>query len=304
MNSFWKNKKVLLVGGTGFLGKNFLKELINHQIDFDFTSRQKKEIAGKTAIKLDPRQENDFKVLENKYDVLINCAALDGNGTFKKEHGNQVCEDNVRIASNILSFAQKKKIKDLVLFSSAEVYTGLGEKRLSENDLENLKINYNHGYRSAKAVLEILANFYAYQNPELNIYLARPSYVYGPGDRYRGEKNSRLLPLLVNHIKNGKKIMFYGGKTRKINLIYVKDLVNSILKLVEKGKTGPINLTASEVLTIEEIVKNIETGLKKRAKISYQISNLRPGFLLNNQRLLSVQKRFTPFSKGVLSLIK
>ncbi|MBU1033818.1 NAD(P)-dependent oxidoreductase [Patescibacteria group bacterium] len=304
MNSFWKNKKVLIIGGTGFIGKNFVARLTELQANLTFTSRKKVILKNQSVLKVDPVLIEDFDAINEEFDVLINCAALDGNGNFKKQFANDVCDVNSRISLNILNFSKKRNIRDVVLLSSAEVYSGVKKKKVGEDDLKTTSLKHPSGYQVSKLFLEILSNFYSINNPEMRIYLPRPSYVYGPGDKYVDAKNSRLIPLLINNIKNGEKITFFGGRSRKINLIYAKDLVNAILNMVEKKKTGPLNITSTELLSVSKLIQKITEVIGKKAKVTFEKTNLRPGFLMNNAELLKIKDDFTPFEEGILETIK
>lgn len=304
MQQFWKNKKVLIVGGTGFIGKNFVSRLTELDANVVFTSREKRFFKNKTVLRVNPALIEDFDIIDENFDVLINCAALDGNGYFKKQFANDVCDTNSRISLNILNFAKKRNIKDVVLLSSAEVYSGVKKKKVVEDDLKSLSLKYSSGYQVAKLFLEMLANFYSLNNPEMRIYLPRPSYVYGPGDKYIDSQNSRLIPLLINNIKNGEKITFFGGRSRKINLIYVKDLVEAILGMVENKKVGPMNITSTELISISKLIQRISDEIGKKAKVTFEKTNLRPGFLMNNAELLRIKDVFTPFKEGISETIK
>lgn len=304
MNSFWKNKKVLIVGGTGFIGKNFVSKLAELQANVTFSSREKTISKNQSVLKLNPASIEDFEEINGEFDVLINCAALDGNGYFKKQFANDICDINSRISLNILNFAKKRNIKDVVLLSSAEVYSGTKKKKVEEDDLRSISLKHASGYQVAKLFLEMLSNFYSLNNSEMNIYLPRPSYVYGPGDKYIDAKNSRLIPLLINNIRNGEKITFFGGRSRKINLIYVEDLVEAILCMVEKKKTGPLNITSTELLSVSQLIQKISEVIGKKAKVTFEKTNLRPGFLMENAELLKIKDVFIPFEEGISKTIK
>jgi len=304
MENFWKNKRVIILGGNGFIGKNFVTALEKKQAKVYFTARKKKNTNKTNFIKLDPTRIEDFSQLKEKYDVLINCAALDGNGYFKSQFAVDVCDTNTRISLNVLKYAHKNKIADVVMFSSAEVYSDIKKHKVQEDDLKKVNLKINNGYKIAKLYLENITNLYAIKNQDMRFYLPRPSYVYGYGDKYIDEKNSRLIPMLIHNIKNNKKFSFFGGKSRKINLIYIEDLVSSVLLMIEKKKTGILNITSSELLSIFKIVNIIAEQLNKKAKISFERTNLRPGFLMNNDELLKIKHDFTTFKEGINQTLK
>lgn len=304
MTSFWKNKKILIIGGTGFIGKNFIKTLSKLEATVIFSSRKNILVQGINSIKLDPTIENDFKQIKGSFDLIINCAALDGNGNFKKDNSEEILYANSKISLNILDFARRKNIKNVVMFSSAEIYSGLKKRKVKEIDLKNINFNYPNGYQFSKLILELLSNFYISKKSEMNIYLPRPSYVYGVGDKYIDEINTRLIPMLIHRIKNGQKIEFYGGKTRKINLINVDDLIDGVLKMVEHNKVGPMNITSSELLTVASIINEIALQCGKKANVAYIRTNLRPSFLLDNHDLLKIKADFKPFKEGISEVIK
>lgn len=304
MNSFWEKKKVLIIGGTGFVGKNFVAFLEKIGANVYYTSRTDQKKSTTNFFKLNPTELEDFAKIEVNFDVLINCAALDGNGFFKKQFSNEICDTNSRISLNVLNFAKRKKISDVVMFSSAEIYSDLKKKKIKEIDLKLDALNYSQGYRTSKIILEMLATFYSLNYPDMRIYLPRPSYVYGLGDKYIDDKNSRLIPLLIHNIQAKKQMTFFGGKTRRINLIYVEDLIDAVLKMIENKKVGPLNITSPELLNVAKIISHIAESLNQKPKIVFEKTNLRPGFLMNNEELMKIKADFTPFKDGIANTLK
>lgn len=269
MSNFWKNKTVLVTGSAGFIGSHFVEELIKKGakvICLDSKSHLKKFFAKlKLQKNLTPLTLNllDYQKLKKtlflkKIDVIINCAALDGNSEFKTKFAAQILAVNTRITSNILNFAKERKIKNVVLLSSAEIYPLTSKSPIKEED--DYKKNFDqpeNGYILSKRLTEILGKLYQKQF-KLNVFLPRPTNAYGPRD-----KAERVIPQMIKKTLRGQVIEIWGSGTQVRSFIYVKDLVFAILKMVAVKKYHLLNIAAKESISILALAKLI-SGLNLR----------------------------------------
>lgn len=274
-NSFWKNKKVIVTGSSGFLGGHFVYELKKLQSKVIPASHDIADL-------LDYNQTNSiFKNAE----VVINCAAIDGNTEFKMRHAAEILDNNLRITSNVLNAAKANKVKDLVIFSSAEIYSPDAPTPMKEEDDYRLYNEYTqNGYVLSKRYSEILSDLYR-KEFNLQIYLPRPSNIYGPNDHF-GKNENRVIPSFIKKIAAGKPIEIWGDGLQIRQFIYVKDAVYSVLSMVEKNYTGVLNVSTNEFVSVLDL-----------SKIIYKCFNKIPNISLNPTKSIGVKNRILDTSK-------
>ena len=274
-NSFWKNKKVVVTGSGGFLGGHFVYELKKRQSKVILASHDIVDL-------LDYDQTNSiFKNAE----VVINCAAIDGNAEFKMRHAAEILDSNLRITSNVLNAAKANKVKDIVIFSSAEIYSPDAPNPIKEEDDYRIYNEYNqNGYVLSKRYSEILSDLYR-KEFNLQIYIPRPSNIYGPNDHFSANEN-RVIPSFIKKVAASEPIEIWGDGSQIRQFIYVKNVVCSVLSMIEKNYTGVLNISTDEFVSILDL-----------AKIIYKCFNKTPSINLNPFKVIGVKNRILDISK-------
>jgi dTDP-4-dehydro-6-deoxy-alpha-D-gulose 4-ketoreductase len=274
--NFWKDKTVAVTGGSGFIGSHFIEELVKQEIKTVCVSSKKHqhEYLKKTdkkflhCLKLDLTNEQETIKKIKKLDVIINCAALDGNTEFKIKYAAKILDHNLKIVLNILNAAIINKIKDVVLFSSAEVYPATAKNPIKEEDDYRKHFdNLENGYVLSKRFSEIIGLMYAKQHG-LHVYLPRPTNVYGERDKFDADSN-RVIPSMIKKILKGEKLEIWGDGKQVRNFIYVKNLVYSVITLLEIKQTAPVNISSNEISTIYDLAQKIGTLSQKKPNIAY-----------------------------------
>lgn len=259
--NFWKDKKVAVTGASGFLGGHFVSNL--NRMGVNVTPLSKQQV---NLLNLDETTES-LKGSE----VIINCAALDGNSEFKRSHPAEILDANMRIVSNILSAAKDNQILDTVLISSAEIYSSYAPNPIKEEDDYRLYGGHtSNGYILSKRFGEILADLYREQYG-LRIYLPRLSNVFGPGDHFN-DQSTRVIPSFVSKIIKGDGIEIWGDGSQTRQFIYVDDAVKAIMAMVEDKAVGALNVSSSETISILNLAKKVSTLLGVKANIKLDTS--------------------------------
>ncbi len=287
-NTYWKNRKVLVTGGMGFIGSHFVEELLTMQCDVtcvDFhcekTLFDSLNIpSGNLSLAdVDLQDTEAVQKVVSGHDLIINCAALDGNAEFKAKNAARILDVNMKIVSNILNAAQQGGVQDVVLLSSAEVYPASAQSPIKEDD--DYRVNFDNlqnGYALSKRYAELLADLYSKQYG-LHIYLPRPTNVYGPRDNF-GDQSSRVIPGMLKKVLSGKAIELWGDGKQVRNFVYVKDLVHMILATVQAGVVGRINIATDEPITILEL-----------AQIIAYVANKQPSITLLTEKPAGIKER-------------
>jgi nucleoside-diphosphate-sugar epimerase len=261
VQSWWKEKSVLVSGAGGFIGHHMVDALIeaganvvglyhNTEPSFTFGSSANERL---TLQKIDLSKPQSLAEVSDMasghFDVLIHCAGLDGNTQYKLEHAAEIMDMNTRMALDVLNLAHEENITDVVLLSSAEIYTtGQSGQITEEDDYRKYSAYTTNGYVLSKIFAEISAELYSKQYG-INVYLPRLGNVYGPGDHF-GELPTRVIPSMIHKLSTGQQIDIWGDGKQTRQFIYVKDAVRAVLETVQHGNQGPINIATKQSISI------------------------------------------------------
>lgn len=295
MENYWKGKKILITGSSGFIGTHFLSELKELGSD----------VVGIRHTDCDLLSYEKTVDISKGYDILVNCAALDGNAQFKERFSAEIMDANTKITSNILNAAVKNKIADVVHLSTAEVYASTADSNSKEGDTllfaNEQRLN---GYVISKLYGELMANIYGNQFG-VNVYLPRPTNVYGPQDHFEDGKR-RAIPNFIHKIAKNEPIEIWGDGKQVRQFVYVKDVVRTVLTMVEKKYTGVLNISTDEIVTIENLVTWIYKSFNKSKDIRFisTSSSSEASRIVDTEKMYKlIDFETTPLSEGLQKTI-
>lgn len=279
MSDFWKNKKVLVTGGAGFIG-SFVTEMLlqkgsqvsitTHTNKTKFISPIQDQIMIIQADLTDPKQALGAT---QDQDIVIHIASKVAGIQFNTDHPATMFTDNVEMAKNILEGCHKNKVERVLITSSACVYprhcpipTPETEGFIGDPEPTNL------GYGWAKRVAELMGRFYA-QEFGLKVALARPYNAYGPRDDF-DPATSHVIPGIIKRVFDGEnplKVWGSGKQTR--SFLYVEDFARGLIEVTEKyPEADPVNIGTEEEITIGELAQLIVKLSGKDIKIEFDTS--------------------------------
>jgi dTDP-4-dehydro-6-deoxy-alpha-D-gulose 4-ketoreductase len=294
MNSFWKGKRVLLTGASGFIGSWISEYLLQYDAIVTGVYFSSKPITN-YKINFLPKKINllDSESLikaSKQHDIIINSAALDGNSLFKNNNAARILDENIKITSNILNSAKINHIKTVVLISSADIYPKSSISPIKESDdYTNNFDNIYNGYVLSKRYAELLGNLY-FKNYGINVFLPRPTNVYGPNDNFNNE--SRVIPSMISKILKNEKVDIWGTGKQERGFIYVEDAARAILDMVENGKERILNITGEEYISIENLANKIGKLSDKNVRFNF----------INNNSVMEISRFLDPtILKSVIS---
>ena len=265
-----KTKTFLVTGGTGFIGSNISKYLVDKKYNvkiFDNNSRGSinkiKEFKKKIKfIKGDIRNKNDLNKALKKTDAVVHLAYVNGTKTFYTEPV-KILEIAVKGILNILECCIENNIKELYLASSSEVYQTPNKIPTDEN--ESLKIpdifNPRYSYGGGKILTELMGVHYGKKYFE-KLVIFRPHNVYGPD-----MGNDHVIPEFINRFKNigNKKFNILGSGEETRSFIYIDDFIDAFDLILRKGKHLNIyNIGTSEKIKIKKLASFISKFFDKK----------------------------------------
>lgn len=267
MNSdnFWHKKRVLVTGGTGFLGKHLIKKLQGEKpARLTLTDSKKDDLRIR---------KNCQRVVKNQ-DIIIHLAAVVGGIGFNQKNPATMFFDNAIMGLNLMEEARKAKIKKFVNILTVCSYPKFAKIPFKEESLwDGYPEETNAPYGLAKKMLLVQGQAYKKQYRFNSIHLI-PSNLYGPGDKSR-ENQSHVIPALIKKIYEAKKmkkksIVVWGTGRATREFLYVEDAVDGIINASEiYNKTIPVNLGTGSSISISELVSLIARLMDYRGKIVF-----------------------------------
>ena len=308
--------KILVTGGAGFIGSHLCEALLQKENNVvciddcnDFYDPKIKEnnmkdiIKNKrfTLYKTDIRNTKEIRAIseEEMPEKIIHLAARAGVRP-SLEHPELYEEANVKGTLNLLEAAKRVKAKQFIFGSSSSVYGVRNKGPFSEEDRTDSQISV---YGATKKAGEVLCHSYAYTN-KLPTTCLRFFTVYGPRQRpdLAIHKFTRLMT-------ESREVPFFGDGTTMRDYTYVGDIVNGILKALDKEFPYEIiNLGNNKPVNLNSLMSLLERATGKRAKL--QRLPEQPGDVpityadISKARKILGWKPETPFEKGIKMFVQ
>lgn len=258
--NFWKDKRVVVTGGEGFLGSHLVAKL---------KSLGPKSIFIPKHSEYDLRKYEDCSAVVKKGDVIIHLAANVGGIGYNREFPATLFDDNILMGTLLMMAARNKGVKKYVALGTICAYPKFTPVPFKE---ENLWMGYpeetNAPYGLAKKMQLVQSQAYRQQYGFNSIFLL-PVNLYGPGDNFN-PKSSHVIPALIRKFieakeKGDSEVVVWGSGKASREFLYVEDAAEGILKATEKyNKADPVNLGAGFEITIKGLAGLIKklTGFK------------------------------------------
>ena len=233
-------KKILILGSTGFVGKN-LKNKIDSKLKdiFLFPTREELDLSNVKSID---------KYLElNKPDFAINLAGRVGGIISNSTNNYDYLIDNLYININLINTLKRFGLKNFLNVSTSCIYPINNNSKIKESKILSGNLEpTNEGYALAKISALKACEFISKYNKDYNYKTIIPCNLYGPYDNF-DEQSSHMIPGVIRRIYNAKKmnkatVSIWGdGKARR-EFMYIDDFINFLLFSIESFVKLPQNL--------------------------------------------------------------
>lgn len=281
MSPFWNKKRVLVTGGTGFIGSHVVEKLVHLGARVSMLDRQ-----SGGAIKNTSYVQSKVKFIVgdcadlstalkacNKQDIVINLAARVGGILYNRTHQATMLTDNLAIAQTMIEAARRQQVERFLVVSSACVYPA--DARIPTHESEAFRGEpepTNGGYGWAKRIAEKLGMYYAEQFG-MKVGIARPYNAYGPRDHFDAER-SHVIPALIKRVFDGENpLRVWGSGKQTRAFLYVEDFAEGLLATIEKYPVAdPVNIGTDEEVSIKKLTEMIVSFSGKYTKIEFDTS--------------------------------
>lgn len=275
-------KKIIITGGLGFIGSNYLNKFVLSQRQYLFINIDAITYAANTKNitvakepnyifeKADIRRLSAIETVFEKYQPtdIVHFAA-ESHVDISIEKPALFIETNIVGTHNLLMTAKKYGIDRYYQVSTDEVYGSLkkGDKAFRTTS----PLAPNSPYSASKTSADLLVRAY-HETFGLNTVISRCSNNYGPNQDY-----TKLIPKFISLLLAGKKVPLYSKGENIRDWIYVEDHIDAIDHIFHKGKPGHIyNVGGNCEMTNKEIV-SVLLKLTKRKTDAIEYVADRPG---------------------------
>jgi len=265
LSNFWKDQKILITGGAGFLGTHVVDNLIHTRNVLE------SQIIIPNSKTCDLRIWSNCQKAVEDVDIIIHLAARVGGIGFNQKYPGTLFFDNILMGTQLMEAARQAKVDKFVQLGTVCAYPKFTPTPFKEEDLWNgYPEETNAPYGIAKKALLVMAQAYRQQYSMNAIYLL-PVNLYGPGDNFNPE-SSHVIPAIIRKFieaiqRDEKQVSIWGTGNASREFLYVADAAEGILAATEKyNKPAPVNLGAGKEITIKQLVDLVAklTGFKGR----------------------------------------
>ena len=260
--SYFKNKNVIVTGGTGFIGSHLVEQLLSlnsnpivlsKSLNTNFLSSCKSDIE---ILEVDLFDKNKIINSIKKADVILHLSASVAGIEYNSKHPATIFKDNLEMFMNTIDAAAKSEnIERFLVTSSACVYPRhCSIPTKEEEGLIGEPEPTNSGYGWSKRMEEYLAQKYN-EEFDLSVAIARPYNAYGPRDNFKKEM-SHVIPSLIKKAFDSKsgKLNVWGDGTHSRSFLYVDDFARGLIEVAARyPEADPINIGADEETTIKDL---------------------------------------------------
>lgn len=297
-------KNILLLGATGFIGKNLLN-LLKDDLNYNLVilTRDKnyidRVIFSAKNIVLIEGDLKDIKVVQIAIDnyridtvihLVSNLIPSSNQESFYAENENIILP-----TFKLIDFISEKDIK-LIFFSSGGTIYGNFEENLTENSVLS-PINY-YGY--SKLTIENYIKF-KQQTKSLRFIILRPSNVYGKHQRF--DRNQGFISVAIYRIFHGLEIEIWGNGSVIRDYVHATDIASITKEIIDQKIENRIfNLSSSNGTSLLQVVSLIEHFLSKKARIIFKESrsvDANKVILENVELLRSINHKFIAIEEGI-----
>lgn len=258
-------KSILVTGGYGFIGSNFIKHIfdrydyniwnidsVTYAADINNVPEYIRDSSRYNASHIDINETEEIKEIINRYNIsyIVNFAA-ESHVDNSINNSTPFIQSNIVGTHSLLSTLHDcSSIERYLQVSTDEVYGSLTEEAPAFT--ENTPIQTNSPYSASKASADLLCRSF-YETFNYPILITRCSNNYGPN-----QHEEKLIPLMIKNAKAGKKLPVYGDGRNIRDWIHVSDHCSGIATVLHDGRIGEVyNIGGKNEVRNIDIVKTI-----------------------------------------------
>ena len=273
--------KIFLAGHSGMVGSSILKKLkekhkFNSEVVIYTTNKANLNL-------LNQKQVNDY-FINNKFDLVIDCAAKVGGILSNNTYRADFIYENLQIQNNLIHASYTSKVKKFLFLGSSCIYPKFAEQPIKEEYLLASPLECtNEPYAIAKIAGIKMCESY-YRQHGCNFISVMPTNLYGPNDNFNA-MNSHVLPGLLHRFHLAKindefSVKIWGTGKAKREFMFIDDMSEACLFVLENldaeglysQNISQINIGSGFEVTIKELAQKISETVGYRGLIDFDLS--------------------------------
>lgn len=301
MANYWQGKRVVLTGGTGFLGKHLARTLQTYGASVYVPSRSNGE---------DLRYRGTIRTIlhDEQPDMVIHAAGSVGGIGANQSSPATFIYDNLIMGAHLINEAHICGIAKFVTIGTVCSYPKHAPTPFDESSLwDGYPEETNAPYGIAKKTLLAMGQAYRQQHG-MNVIHVLPTNLYGEGDSF-DLQTSHIIPAAIRKLHNAmlskeRHVMMWGSGSPTRDFLYAQDAVNGILAAAELyNDPDPVNLGSGREIHIWDVVDEIAHIIGYKGQIVWDTSKPdgQPRRVLNSSKAFEAfgWKAQTPLLEGL-----
>jgi len=285
----YSGRKVLVTGGTGFIGSNLVEHLLNLGAQVRTISRgnKKNELAKDVEIMQgDLTNLHTCRNAAKGMDYVFHLAAAGGGLVYNMNHPAGTLTPNLLINTNMLEGARLENVERYLFSGSSSVYPPNLDVLEEEKAWEGNPHGSDSFFAWSKRMGELQAKAYA-DEYGMSIALVRLGNPYGPRDNFDLE-TSHVIPALISKAVNKvDPFVVFGAGEAVRSFVHVKDVINAMTQVLEVySKCDPVNIASGESVKIKDLVNVVLELTNYKGELKFDVTKPE-GHLL---KVMSIKK--------------
>ncbi len=257
---FYKDRLVLVAGGTGFVGTHLVMALLKAgaRIRIPVHSRPPKIKHPRIEeVKADLSKYNDCKKVLKDVEFVFHAAGSVGAAGVAPDYQISSITSYLVVSAQLMRASSLGKISRFLLFSSSTIYPVVQFAVPEEPGFTGELHPSYFGYGWMRYYLEKLAEFIS-RKSEVKFAIARPTAVYGPFDNF-SPQTSHVIPSLIRRaVEKENPFVVWGSGEEIRDFLHCSDLARACLLLLEKEPScKPFNIGCGKGIKIKDLVKKV-----------------------------------------------
>ena len=266
-----KNKKVLVTGGTGMIGRFLVEHLLNYGAIVTVASLDEKVNYSSWVrfIRTDLTYKDSCEKICEYQDYVFQVAGIKASPEVSKKYPFTFMTKLLQMNINMLDAAVKAGVKRYLYTSSIGVYAP--SSVFNEDDVWKTFPSENDKYAGwAKRMGELQIEALHIENDKIETRIVRPCNIYGPGDNF--DENAMVIPSLIRKFNDKTKpVTIWGDGSEIRDFLYAKDAAKGMIDVFLSNEDRPVNLGSGTGVMIRQIVNDL-SNIFKRKDVIYEIS--------------------------------
>jgi GDP-L-fucose synthase len=262
--NFFKNKKILVTGGTGLIGRPLVKYLVEFGARVTIVSLDSPTnlVDDVSFIQSDLRNFESCLEVTKDMDVVFHLAGVKGSPAMTAQKPARFFVPTISFNTNMMEASFRQNVKSYLYTSSIGVYAPA--EIFYEDAVWKTFPSPNDKFAGwAKRMGELQAEAYKIENNWNNISIVRPANVYGPYDNF-DPNTAMVIPSLIHRILTGENPLNVWGDGSAIrDFIFSSDVAYGMLLAVSKGCNQPLNLGSGTGVSIKQVIDILQEIIPK-----------------------------------------